>query len=196
MDRQGRSLSDPASDGIARGIDGDWGGYVVIDQMLYRPHAAPKAAGSAAKDAKAGGKETTTDAKAPAGSAQDASDAGLTGFLRISGAPGDRNVISFYLDCGVSYKGLLPGRDKDLCGLAVAYARFSDSARAFDRDQSFYSHVSTRPRDEEVVIEASYQAIIQAYWAVQPDMQVIVHPGGSSQFGDALVLGLRTVLTF
>ncbi len=163
-DRQGRSLADPVSDGIPRGVAGDWGGYLIVDQMLYRPAHA--------------------------------TDKGLTGFLRVSGAPGDRNPISFYLDTGVSYQGLIPTRDKDVFGIALAYARFGDSARAAERDRDLYDHLGTPIREEESVVEASYQAVLTNYWSVQPDVQVIVHPGGSSAYGNALVLGLRSVLTF
>ena len=36
-------------------------------------------------------------------------DGGLSAFARIGGSPGDRNLISFYVDAGVTYKGLIPG---------------------------------------------------------------------------------------
>ena len=193
-DRNGRSLADPSSDGIPRAISGNWGGYLVIDQMLYRPATSTPPTVAGGKDARGGGEKTQNDTKAAP--AADVGDKGLTAFLRISGAPGDRNPISFYLDAGFSYKGLLPTRDKDLLGIAASYSRFGDSERAFDRDQSFFSHVGAQPHDEEVVIEGSYQAILKPYWSVQPDLQVIVHPGGSSQYADALVSGVRSVVTF
>ena len=117
-------------------------------------------------------------------------------FLRISGAPGDRNPVSFYLDAGLSYKGLLPTRGQDLVGVAVAYTRFGDSVRNFDRDRNFFDHTGRPARDEEVVVEASYQAVLKSYWAVQPDIQCIIHPGGSAVYDDAVVMGLRSVLTF
>ena len=39
---------------------------------------------------------------------QGAKDAGLGVFARVMGGPGDRNLINFYLDAGVTYKGLVP----------------------------------------------------------------------------------------
>ena len=124
------------------------------------------------------------------------SDAGLTGFLRLSAAPGDRNAVSFYLDTGGNYKGLWRGRDKDLCGLAMSYTRFGDSARGYDRDADRFQHLRDPVRDEEVVIEASYQAVLTPWYSLQPDTQIIIHPGGTSGFPTALVLGLRSVVTF
>ena len=37
--------------------------------------------------------------------AVDAEGKGLSGFLRVMGAPGDRNLVSFYFDTGLAYKG-------------------------------------------------------------------------------------------
>ena len=194
-DRHGRSLADPLSDGIPRAIQGDFGAYLVIDQMIYRPRGSGAPAKGTGKDARGGGVNERKDGESqPSPAAQN--DKGLTAFLRISGAPGDRNAVSFYTDAGFSYRGLVPGRDNDLSGIALAYTRFGDSERALDRDQSFFSHTGTPSHDKEVVVEGSYQAIIKPYWAVQPDLQVIIHPGGSDRYGDALVIGLRSVLTF
>lgn len=196
-DRRGRSLADPASGGIPRAENGDWGGYLVIDQMIF-----PAAASSdrsvvdshaAARSGGGGGKGGVGPSAQPS---EDKDDRGLKGFLRVSGAPGDRNVISFYLDTGFDYKGLLPNREKDLVGVAFSCARFGDSVRALDRDRNFYEHLGARIRDEEIVVEASYQAVVRPYWSVQPDFQVIVHPGGTAAYHDAVVLGLRSVLTF
>ncbi len=61
-------------------------------------------------------------------------DEGASAFLRLSKVPGDRNLIDFYLDGGIAYKGLLPGRPNDTAALGVIYSRISPAARAFDRD--------------------------------------------------------------
>jgi porin len=44
-------------------------------------------------------------------------DQGLSGFVRAGGVPNDRNLISFYADGGLLYKGLVPGRPDDKVGL-------------------------------------------------------------------------------
>jgi porin len=60
-------------------------------------------------------------------------------------------------------------------------------------------------RDDDAVIEVTYQTQIAPWWTVQPDLQVILHPGGNSldptlaaprAIPDALVIGLRTSLVF
>lgn len=101
---------------------------------------------------------------------------GLSGFVRIAGGPGDRNLISLYVDGGLTYKGLIPGRDDDTAGIAAGYARIGNNARGLDRDTQVFG---------------------------DPLFPVaIFNPGGHVQNPDgsirrnALVLGLRSALTF
>ena len=56
-------------------------------------------------------------------------DQGLSAFVRIGGTQNDRNLISFYADGGLVYKGLIPGRPDDKIGIAAAYARIGGNAR-------------------------------------------------------------------
>ena len=127
---------------------------------------------------------------------------GLGVFARAMGAPGDRNVVSAFVDGGVTYKGLLPGRDDDTIGLGVGYARISDQARDLDKDTAFYTGTNYPTRDGETVLELTYQAQITPWWQLQPDFQYIINPGGGTlsdtgqRIGDAAVFGLRTAITF
>ena len=50
--------------------------------------------------------------------------------------------------------------------------------------------------DYEAIIELTYRWQIAPWWTIQPDVQLILHPGGSGAIGDALVIGLRSVLAF
>jgi porin len=47
-----------------------------------------------------------------------------------------------------------------------------------------------------MVFEASYQWQISPWVAVQPDLQYIVQPGGSTAIPNALVLGLSVSVDF
>jgi porin len=133
------------------------------------------------------------------------SDQGLAGFLRLAGNPADRNLIEFHIDTGLSYKGLLPGRDSDTTGIAVSYSRISAVERALARDLSGFTNVGRPLPDFESALEATYQAQIAAWWIVQPDLQVIFHPGArlpdltsarSTAWPNAVVVGVRTALIF
>jgi len=174
FDSAGLSLANPASSGVPAQHRGDYGLYAVVDQMIWR--------------------------------VPDTRDNGLGVFLRLAGSPSDRNQVDFYADGGLNYKGLLPDRGDDVLGLGVAYARISDAASGLDRDVNFFNGTNRPVRDHEMALELTYRAQLTPWWTVQPDLQVIFHPGGhvpdptdptgTRAIRDAVVLGVRTGITF
>lgn len=170
FDTNGVPLASPASTGMPRQFTGDYAVYGIIDQPLFR---------------------------------EPDSKTGLSVFTRAMGAPGDRNTVDFYLDAGVTYKGPF-GRDDDAVGVSFAYARISNAARQSDALQASLAGQMLPVRSSETVVELTYQCQIAPWWQVQPDFQYIVNPGGGianpdkppSRIGNAVVLGLRTVITF
>jgi len=133
-------------------------------------------------------------------------DEGLGLFLRIAGSPSDRNLVDFYIDGGLNYKGLIPDRGDDVLGLGVAYARIGDAATGLDRDTRLFSGTSRPVRDHEMAVELTYRAQVTPWWTVQPDLQFILHPGGHvpdptdptglRPIRDAVLLGVRTAIAF
>ncbi len=125
-------------------------------------------------------------------------------FVRVMGAPGDRNLVNFYADAGVTYKGLIAGRDSDTAGIAVAYARISDTASKSDADMGRALGGFYPTRRNETVLEATYQAQLAPWWQVQPTAQYLFNLNGgvpnpqnpAKRLGDAAVFGLRTTVTF
>jgi porin len=148
----------------ARTHAGNHGVYLVAEQMLWRE---PGLAG------------------------EPAALQGLTAFARIGRSPADRNLLSHAADAGLSYTGLIPGRDSDTLGLGVAWARVSEGTRRAER-QAAAAVIS----DGELVVEITYGITLGDRWLLVPDLQYIRHPGGSAAVGDALVVGLRTRVTF
>lgn len=108
----------------------------------------------------------------------DATDQGLSVFGRIAGSPADRNLIDVYVDGGLAYKGLIPGRESDTFGVSFAYAKVSDRVSQLDRDTNFFTSLPGYVRSYEALIEVTYQAEIVPGWTVQPDVQYIFNPGG------------------
>lgn len=132
-------------------------------------------------------------------------DGGLGVFARVSGSPGDRNLIDVYVDGGLTYKGLIPGRPDDTFGVSASYARISDSYRGFDRDTVLFTGTPSPIRSSEAMVEVTYQAQIVPGWTVQPDFQYIFRPGGGvvnprspvmALEKDAAVVGLRTTIRY
>jgi porin len=129
-------------------------------------------------------------------------DQGVSAFVRAGGTPNDRNLINFYGDAGVVYKGLLSGRPDDKVGIATAYARVGENARELDADTATYGGSYFPIRGGETMIELMYQAQLAKWWTLQPDLQYIIRPGGGvlnpdgSLRPNAWVVGLRTSLNF
>ena len=135
----------------------------------------------------------------------DTATQGLAAFLRVGYAPPDRNLFSLEIDAGFTFKGLFPNRELDVLGVGTSYGRIG-SARRLDRDQVPFAGIGRPIRDYESVLEITYAARIAPWWLLQPDLQLVFHPGGhtappgsSSGAGpipNALVLGLRSGITF
>jgi porin len=173
-DDGGLALADPASSGRPAVRHTHFGFYAVVDQMIWRREAG--------------------------------SDQGLGVFARVMGDPTAANQVAFYADGGVNYKGLLAERPDDVLGVAFAYAGISGEARGADGDTRRFTGTDRPIRDFEAVLEVTYKAQVAPWWTLQPDLQLIFHPGGgiappsdttgSAAIPDAVVLGLRTVVTF
>jgi porin len=127
-------------------FQGNYGAYLGLDQLLLKKNRGDP------KDAQ-----------------------GLGVFLQYAWASPDRNVASQYLGAGLVYRGLLPRRDEDTCGVGLARVFFSDQ-------------LPGEP-SAETTIELFYKAKVTPWASLQPDFQYIVTPNG--QLHDALVVGLR-----
>jgi len=174
---QSGQFADALSDSTASGNSGFFG---ILDQMLYREPAAELSLPT--------GKDGAKSFKAPA--TLEKSDQGLGWFGRAGFTKADRNFLNFYFDTGLTYKGLIPTRDNDTLGLAFAYAQLSNGARSLLEDEG------ASPAGAEMVIELSYQAEITPWLVVQPDLQYIINPGGTTDLDNALVIGGRASVVF
>lgn len=119
-------------------------------------------------------------------------DQGLGFFARAVFVPPGRNAIEYDCEAGLVYKGLIPGRDNDIIGIAYAHNSISD-------EYNNYLKAGAPPSpglDYEGVIELTYSAQITPWLSVQPNVQHILHPGGSNVLSDEWVLGFRSYLAF
>ncbi len=121
---------------------------------------------------------------------------GLVGFFRLLAAPSDRNLTQLEVDGGLVYRGLIPTRPWDSLALAGSYLEFSDDLRRAQEDINSFAPGSFTPLDYEGVIELSYKIQATAWWTIQPSVQHVFHPSGSSATPDATVFILQTTLRF
>lgn len=169
FDDGGLSLADPASSGTPRRFGSNYGGYAVAEATLWR------------------GEDST-----------------ILIFGRAFAQPGDRNAVDLQLDAGLAWRGPF-GRGADTLSLGLSWARIGARSRDFDRDLVAFG--TTRPvRSHETVLEINYDAsVIEDRLALRPFVQALFNPAAGEPderrdatraLPDAVVLGLRAVLTF
>jgi porin len=89
--------------------------------------------------------------------------------------PGDQRSIESIGDSsvvGITYTGLLPGRDEDVLGIGIAWAELFQGGT-----------------NRETVTEFFYRALLTPRVSLQPDVQYIASPSGI--YRDALAVGVR-----
>ena len=156
------------------------GFYGIIDQQLYRA-PVEKSSADSGKCPIPCGKERAPD-KSPT--------KGLSAFARAGFSPQSWSPCSFYSDGGLVYRGLIPGRDGDKAGIAFAYAQMGQLCN------STAAQSGCSGTGYEALAEFSYSIRVAPAIALQPDLQYILHPGGTQQYGNALVVGMRAVIDF
>ena len=125
-------------------------------------------------------------------------------FARVMGAPGDRNLVDLGVNVGVALKAPFKGRDNDVAGIAVGYAKIGPHAQNLASDTASLTTPGYPSRSAETVIEATYQYQVTPWWQLQADFQYAFHPAGgipnpenpSQRVGNEAVVGLRTNIVF
>ncbi|NQT33473.1 MAG: carbohydrate porin [Candidatus Omnitrophica bacterium] len=127
---------------------------------------------------------------------EDDSDQGLTAFVVTTWAPANINKFPFFIDGGVFYKGLVPGRDDDIAAWGFAVGTWSKKLANSQRDNRDYNSVQAWPQGMEMMVEFTYKAMITKWLFIQPDAQIIVNPNGEGRYKNAFVVGTRVGVTF
>jgi porin len=132
----------------------------------------------------------------------DAGAAGIGLFLRVQGAPGDRNLANLSVEAGATWNGPFRDRPDDAAGLSFAYLGISPAARRFGRDLVAFGRAAAPFADNETIIEATYRAQITGWLSLQPDAQLVLNPNGRmpGPFGvkplaNSLTIGLRATVS-
>ncbi len=158
------------------------GFYAMIDQKLY---SAPEKSTTPSQ-----GGNPENGGKDPLPSNTASSSKGLSSFVRVGFSPEQSSPNSLYTDGGLVYTGLIPTRDQDKLGLAFGFAKVGEGMVANGLAQGISDP------SFEAVAELSYAVQLTPAVSIQPDLQYILHPGGSQQYGNALVVGVRAVVNF
>ena len=98
-----------------------------------------------------------------------------TAFFRLGLSPGAASDVPLDLQAGVAVPAPLPGRPDDQLSLGLAVAELHGGRT-------------------ETAIEATYVLAMSGHFSLQPDLQYVLHPGGTH--APATVLALRLHLEF
>jgi porin len=131
----------------------------------------------------------------------DAQGIGL--FVGVMHAPDNRNLSDLFIEGGLNWKGIIPGRSYDIAGIAVAHAGIGAVAIA-DSEALAASGRARMPFEPgETVIEATYRAGLAPWLDLQPDLQYVVNPGAgiptaqsALPLKNALIFGVRLTVNF
>lgn len=153
------------------------GFYFGFDQQLYKVREHDASTGDCGKSVAA--EKAAID-----------SGKGLSSFFQLDFSPQAWSPCTFYADSGLIYTGLIPGRDKDKVGVAFAYAQMGPLCRSSGIQSGLPGC------GYELLTEFSYSIRLTPAMSLEPDIQYIIHPGGTQQYANALVVGFRAVIDF
>jgi len=145
---------------------GNWGFYGLFDQVLI-------------------------------GFGEPGSNRGFGIFGSFLASPDDSiSQLPYFFTAGVACRGFCESRPRDTTGLGVVYGHFSSDLRhSQERLQQIDPTVGVQ--NYETVVELTYRAYFRkTALFVQPDLQYVIHPGGTGKFDDALVLGAQIGINF
>ncbi|MHC5108387.1 MAG: carbohydrate porin [Planctomycetota bacterium] len=113
-------------------------------------------------------------------------DQGLGVFGRFGYRTSETNRYARFYSAGLSYQGLIPGRDEDVLGFGFAMIEVSDDLRRRE----------LRDADRETIYELYYAIRVTEWLTISPDVQYIDNPGATGEFTHALTAGVRARVSF
>ena len=100
------------------------------------------------------------------------------------------NRFAYYTGGGLTFSELIPGRNQDEFGFAIAAAHNGTPFIEARRDQGM------RAQRSEVSFELTYLAQFGSHLAVQPDLQFVMNPNTDPRIKNALAFILRFEVSF
>ncbi|MEO1857568.1 MAG: carbohydrate porin [Rubritalea sp.] len=112
---------------------------------------------------------------------------GLYAFAQFATADENLSEVSQHLALGLMSEGTLACRTSDSAGIYMTYVNLSDDP---------YANDGAGFAKDECAIDAFYRFQINEHFAVQPELQYIINPSGSTDVSDALIGGVRFSAAF
>ncbi|GGY20811.1 porin [Rhodanobacter panaciterrae] len=102
----------------------------------------------------------------------------------------------YFWMAGGHFQGTFPGRDDDVVAFMVAYARTNSRLTRYQEDRDSVTPGAVGIQTYESVAEIDYGARLTPWLVLRPNLQYVIHPGGTGKIPDAFVIGLYTQVTF
>lgn len=118
--------------------------------------------------------------------------------LGIMGGMGDRATARYgwFLLAGGVWQGTFPGREQDFVSFVFAYARTNPRLTRFQQERDSVLPGAVGIQTYEGIVEVDYGAQVTPWLKLRPNLQYVIHPGGTGSIPDTLVAGLYTQVTF
>lgn len=110
---------------------------------------------------------------------------GVSGFARFGFVNKDVYQADWSGSIGLNYLGLFDGRDDDAAGIAITTSHASGKYRLL-----------TGAKSSETIVELTYRAQVNDWFAFQPTLQYIRNPNMDPALKDAWVVGTRLEISF
>jgi porin len=111
-------------------------------------------------------------------------------------APGQHlNSAPYFFDTGLVAYGPVGRRPKDFAAMGIAYGRYAPGFQQSEQSGNPASMPITM-RDFETTVEWTYGCTIRPGLVVQPSLQYLVHPKGTTAIPNALAIGVNLVINF
>lgn len=127
---------------------------------------------------------------------KDGDPRGLSVFAALNLGDAATSLYRVYAEAGAVLKGTFAGRDDDTAGFAVTDTEVNSRRRDYEALLLAQGYAVTGKQVREVAFEADYGAAVFQGVNLEPNVQLILHPGAVSEVPHAWVLGLRTSVKF
>jgi porin len=158
----------PALGIASRQMDGNFGFYGLLDQVLIR--------------------FSSPDEPILRG-------IGVTGCMQAAPLQ-DRSQLPLFFEAAVLVRGIFRERPRDVAGFGIFYGRFSSDLRNAQRLAQRFDPTAG-VKQEELVMEWNYTFRFRnGAFFFEPDLQYIIRPGGTGNIPNALVAGAQVGFNF
>lgn len=121
---------------------------------------------------------------------------GLGAFYQFGTTNNDRTFVQQFFGCGLTYFGLLPGRDNDSLGFAMGWGKMTNDPNA---GKAFFSGYGPGPAPlgaNETILTWYYQIQVRDGLFLQPNLSYIPDPARIPGTPSAFPLTIQAVMLF